>query len=105
MNSPVSRREFLGWIGVMGASGVLAQSNRATGLTHSPFRISVMQTNATVNITNAMAAPITYTYTNRLTIEVRDSTNMLAAAFNQSVNTLSLAHLQKALLTQGFRCL
>jgi len=42
MNSPVSRREFLGWIGVMGASGVLAQSNRATGLTHSPFRISVI---------------------------------------------------------------
>src|SRR6266404_5091350 len=63
----------------------------------NPFLISVMDTTATLNITNAMTTPVTYTYTNRLTIEVRDSTNMLAAAFNQSINTLSLPHLQKAL--------
>jgi sugar phosphate isomerase/epimerase len=42
MNSPVSRREFLGGLAVMGASGVLAQSNRAADLTHSPFRIAVI---------------------------------------------------------------
>src|SRR5438045_6239021 len=42
MNSPVSRREFLAGLAVMGASGVLAQSNRAAGLTHSPFRIAVI---------------------------------------------------------------
>jgi len=63
----------------------------------NPFLISVMDTTATLNITNAMTTPVTYTYTNRLTIEVRDSTNMLAAAFNQSINTLRLPHLQKAL--------
>jgi len=62
-----------------------------------PFGISVMDTNATLNITNVMNVAVTYTYTNNLAIQVHDATNVLAAAFNQSVNTLALPHLQKAL--------
>jgi hypothetical protein len=63
----------------------------------NPFRISVMDTNATLNITNVMTDGITYSYTNNFVNAVRDSTNVLAAAFNQSLSALSLPHLQKAL--------
>src|SRR5206468_7255522 len=38
-----------------------------------------------------------YSYTNNFINALRNATNALAAAFNQSVNTLSLPHLQKAL--------
>src|SRR5439155_1549759 len=63
----------------------------------NPFPISVMDTNATLNITNVMTAGMTYSYTNNLVNAARDATNALAAGFNSSVNTLSLPHLEKAL--------
>jgi L-ribulose-5-phosphate 3-epimerase len=42
MNSSFSRREFVVGLAVMGASSVHGQSVRAVDLTHSPFRIAVI---------------------------------------------------------------
>jgi hypothetical protein len=45
------------------------------------FQISVMDTNGTVNITNLLSAPQTYTYTNNLSYTVKATSNDLAPDF------------------------
>src|SRR6476661_8168803 len=53
------------------------------------FQISVMDTNGTVNITNLLSAPQTYTYTNNLNYTVKATSNDLGPDFLDTKLTVS----------------